>query len=279
MGTEVRRSNGTQPSGDTALVAEHAWLTLGAVDKAESVVRLTRRLSIDTVLEVGSGTGALLCRLDELDFGSHYYALEPAAGMFAFMMERARSSRLVDGDVATIQTSRLRSMRYDLAIVSHVLEHVDNPAGLLGEVLNVAEHVVVEVPLDGSLAGNIRSAVKSRLTGRPRHDNAAGHIQFFSSRDVDQLVRWCGGEVVDRRLYLPYQRLNQPETQPVTKRAYFRVTTMLAGIVGEDRWARIYHGHLAVLVRRRQDIPVDERTRWTPVYHQESPAPVERASS
>lgn len=268
----TRDTSETDSSFSASLLAEHEWLTLGAVEKAESIRLLTADLGIRSVLEVGSGTGAVLQRLDALGYGERYFALEPSAPLLDFMLREGRPSRLVDAEAATMEHSRFRGQRFDLAILSHVLEHLDDPARLLASVMDVAEYVVVEVPLDGNLSGNVRAAIKTRLTRRPRHDNAAGHIQFYSSRDVGRLVHWNGGEIIGSRLYRPPQELNQPHLQPLRKRAYLQATRALSGVVGADRWARIYHGHLAVLIRSRAATPEAERTLWTPLYFQDDAA-------
>lgn len=267
-GTATVASN-QDSRGTASTETEHAWLAFGAPDKAESVIRLTSGLSIDTVLEIGSGTGALLGQLDRRAFGRAYYALEPSAAMHRYMTEVTKPSRLVDAEAATLDRSRFRHERFDLAILSHVLEHVADPARLLTEAMAVAGHVVVEVPLDGSPLGNVRARLRTRLTGVPRHNNASGHIQFFSTRGVHDLVRWCGGEIVGSRLYSPRQGLRQPTGVSLPGRLYFETMKLLRALVGKERWARLYHGHYAVLVRRAPAVPASERTRWVDVYYQQ----------
>lgn len=50
------------------------WCTLGAREKALSVVTLAADLGIRDVLEIGCGTGAVLAELDDLAFGDRYWA-------------------------------------------------------------------------------------------------------------------------------------------------------------------------------------------------------------
>lgn len=253
---------------DAALVAEDAQLVLGAIEKAKSVLSLTTGLPIATVIEVGSGTGAILEKLDEAGFGKEYVALEPSAPMLAYMTKHRSISRLTDSEAATLDTSRFRDSRFDLAILSHVLEHLEDPAALLSSVLQMAEYVVVEVPLDGNRMGNIRAALKTHVTGVPREDNASGHIQYFDESALDSLIRWCGGETVRTRTYVPTPQLHRlRQTGSLARRLY--ASTMLAGarVLGGERWARLYHGHYAVLARSRSPRTTDSQTRWNPVYY------------
>ena len=154
---------------------------------------LTRGTDIRSVLEVGCGTGAVLEHLDRAGFAECYYAIEPSVELLSYMTRRAKvNARLADADAATLRRFRLGRSRYDLVVLAHVLEHVEYPGRLLSDALDIGEFVVIEVPLEGSPLGNIRSMLRSWLTRVPRRDNPAGHIQFFGYGDVrgaDPLVR------------------------------------------------------------------------------------------
>ena len=73
---------------------------------------------------------------------------------------------------------------YDLAVLSHVLEHVPEPMLLLREAARVAPAVLIEVPLEDN-----RSARRDE-----KREEAAriGHVQFFDRAAVHALVRVAG---------------------------------------------------------------------------------------
>ena len=73
---------------------------------------------------------------------------------------------------------------YDLAILSHVLEHVPEPMSLLREAARVAPAVLVEVPLEDN-----RSARRDEKRAEAAR---IGHIQFFDRAAVHALIRVAG---------------------------------------------------------------------------------------
>lgn len=239
----------------------HQWRLVGALEKANSIMLLTRGLNIRTVLEIGAGTGAVLEQLDANGYAEEYYAIEPSEEAHRYMRDRNRISRLVESDTATLEKSRFRQQLFDLVVLSHVLEHVEQPARLLSEALRIGSLVLLEVPLEGNWAGNVRAILKSRITGVPRENNAAGHVQFFSRSDVNKLVHWCGGTVVRSRVYVPRAQMKAAQfAVPRVRRVYSRLTYALSVVAGDLLWSTIYHGHYAALVRRRPSTDTSLRT-------------------
>lgn len=231
---------------------EDEWLSVGAVDKATSVEQLARDLSITSVLEVGCGTGAVLAEIIRRGIGSEYGACEPSAELF----ERARARSYeanVDLRCATFDGSQFDRRQWDLIVVSHVLEHTGDPAALLAQVLTAARFVIVEVPIEGTLMGGLRSLVRRAVTGRKRSDNAAGHIQFFSIKDVSRLVYWTGGGVLETRRYFPRATFSHMASRAAGwKRAYYGAWTIADRFLGARLLTQLYYGHFAVLATQRR---------------------------
>ena len=169
-----------------AKYAEHysgpsAWRSAGAADKVANVVRLCAGVAHERVVEIGAGDGAVLAGLVERGFASQPLGLEIspsalAAGRARGLNELAR----YDGYRLPFADASL-----DLAILSHVVEHLEHPRALLREAARVARHVFVEVPLEDTWR-------------RPRdyRPNAAGHINFYDLRGIRTLLQTCGLEVL-----------------------------------------------------------------------------------
>jgi SAM-dependent methyltransferase len=144
------------------------WRALGALGKADHVVALCERAGVEPrrTLEVGCGDGALLCELHARGFGGELAGVEitEAAVRIAAQREQIGSVALYDG-------ARLQEPdgAYELGILSHVLEHVPDPAALLGEVARVCGVVVFEVPLEANAS--------ARRAGKREHAEEVGHLQ------------------------------------------------------------------------------------------------------
>lgn len=171
------------------------WRRLGAVDKAENVVALCAALPHASVLEIGAGEGALLRRLSELGFGDALHALEispsGANAIEAQAIPRVRECRLYDGARIPYEDAR-----FDLAILSHVLEHVEHPRALLYEAARVARCIFVEVPLEDTL----------RLPADFAFDSL-GHINAWSPKTFRRLVQSCGLRVLGQITVNPSREL------------------------------------------------------------------------
>ena len=138
----------TQPDPERGALLGR-WRALGAASKAAHVVALTRRAGLHpaTLVEIGCGDGALLEALSRAGVASVYDGFELSAPAAEIAAGRgiAGARRIEAYDGARVPAD---DGAYDLAVVSHVLEHVPDPPALLAEAARVARHVIVEVPLE-----------------------------------------------------------------------------------------------------------------------------------
>jgi SAM-dependent methyltransferase len=163
---------------------ESEWCRLGAIDKADNVVRLCEGVPHATIVDIGAGEGSVLARLAELGFGDSHYAVEVSETAAAVIRSRGIPSladcRCFDGERLPHPDGA-----FDLAILSHVVEHVEYPRKLIYEAARVARHVFVEVPLEQNL----------RLPAQFVADDL-GHINTYSPKSIRRLLQSCGLEVI-----------------------------------------------------------------------------------
>ena len=191
--------------------------------------------------------------------------MEPSEQAYQFVMNRGFISRLVAMGQGTLEPCGLTDKQYDLVIMSHVLEHVENPDWVLSGVMPLARYVLIEVPLEGYSCGNLRAAVKSTATGVPRHNNYAGPLQFFSTGEVRCLNYWCGREIVGLRHFAPLvsmRKMSACGSMPM--RPNRKRIIGLVHIVGECLFARFYHGFYAVFIAPHKPMGKEDRTLWPP---------------
>ena len=166
-----------------------AWRELGAREKARSVDALVDR-PVGRVVDVGCGEGSVIAALQGSLGAAGFSGFEvaPAAIEAARRRQYASAVEFALFDGCRIPTD---DKAFDLAILSHVLEHVADPRSLLHEAARVASRVVIEVPLELHLR-----------TPRFRWDDT-GHINVFNRSSIRYLVEGCGLRIERERIYCP----------------------------------------------------------------------------
>jgi SAM-dependent methyltransferase len=171
------------------------WRAIGARSKAAHVETLAKRAGLTprTVVEIGCGDGAVLAEMAARGWVVDGFELAENAARRAKERGVARRVESFDGEHVPAEPDA-----YDLAVLSHVLEHVPDPLPLLKEAARVAPNVLVEVPLEDN-----RSA---RRPPKRKLSEGAGHLHAFNRADVLRLVNEAGleprGEMTDP---LPYE--------------------------------------------------------------------------
>jgi SAM-dependent methyltransferase len=162
-----------------------AWRAHGARLKAGHALALCERVRLrpETLVEIGCGDGALLEELGARGLARALDGFELSAP--AAELARTRSipgaGRIEAYDGAHVPAP---DGAYDLAVLSHVVEHVPDPPALLAEAARVARWVLVEVPLEAN-----RSAARPAKRAQARE---IGHIQEFDRAAMHALLRGAG---------------------------------------------------------------------------------------
>lgn len=170
------------------------WREMGAIDKVANIRLLCASIIPSTVLDIGAGEGAVSQGLADCKFGQSHFAIDISASG----VERIRNRKiptLVECRQFDGYTIPYPEATFDLAILSHVLEHVEHPRLLLNEAARVAGYVFVEVPLEHN----------RRLPANFVWDSV-GHINFYTAKTIRLLVQSCGHEVLEQRETHPARR-------------------------------------------------------------------------
>jgi SAM-dependent methyltransferase len=170
---------------------EHArWRQLSARGKADHVFELCERAALApaSVVEIGCGDGALLAELGArgLTGELHGFEVSEEAARIARGRGAPGLAQVTVFDGASLPAA---DGRFDLAVLSHVLEHVPDPAALLREAARVSRAVLLEVPLERNLS--------ARRPAKRTGAEAIGHLQALDRAAVGRLTQAAGLRVVD----------------------------------------------------------------------------------
>ena len=173
------------------------WRRLGAVNKAANIQALCQSLRLSRVIELGAGHGAVLAELANRGFAQEFFALEISptgvAAIDARNIPGLRQCAIFDGyDVPHGDNS------FDLAVLTHVVEHAEYPRRLLYEAKRNARDVDVEVPCED----NVRLPMDFIL-------DEVGHINFYSPKTIRRLLQTCGLEVLHQLTTHPSRAVYQ----------------------------------------------------------------------
>jgi SAM-dependent methyltransferase len=139
------------------------------------------------VLDFGAGPGHLVRALREMDVAAD--GIEPASTPRAAAATR-HGIELHEG------LAELAGRHYDAVVMLHTLEHVDDPAAVLRELLSIVSpggSIFIEVPHAGG-TGIWRADSRERMLDLPLH------LYHFTPKTLKRLVGNVGGEVIDVRL-------------------------------------------------------------------------------
>jgi SAM-dependent methyltransferase len=163
------------------------WRRLGAIDKCANIIRLCSEFNRKDVLEIGCGDGTILERLSSTGFSSRFTGVEISSSGVRAVQEKnipGTNVEFFDG-----YELRFADEQFDLAILSHVIEHAEYPRRLIQEAARVARKVFVEVPLEDNL----------RLSTDFVFDHV-GHINFYNLKTIRRLVQGCGMVILGAHL-------------------------------------------------------------------------------
>ena len=219
------------------------WLEVNAKGKAENIARLAARVPHRRILEIGSGNGAVLRHLDDMGFGEELTALVIAvAGVEA--TRRRGLSRLKEAVLFDGAHIPFPDRAFDLAVLSHVVEHLEHPRQLLYEAARVADYVFVEVPLEDN----------GRIPLDFVMDQSTGHVNFFNRTTIRQLLQTSGLEVLEQSVTNVSRRVFEISDGPVRGPLRHAVRELALRVApGVARQVFCYHSSLLAAAPRRPE--------------------------
>lgn len=190
------------------------------------------------VLDYGCGNGVLTYWLWSNGFGKEIMGVDVSQTG----VNNAQKSFACDGlTFATIDAlNGLAPHSFDVAVSSHVLEHIDQPEIALAGIAEKAEWLVLEVPLEKC----IWPALVARLKGKSRNENPLGHVNFWNRTTFNQFLKKSGLMVIRDYQYVsaPYSPFNH-----WLKRG---LELIALNLVGLPLYSKLMATHYIVLARK-----------------------------
>ncbi|MGA3200001.1 MAG: class I SAM-dependent methyltransferase [Halobacteriota archaeon] len=211
---------------------------LDSFDKARNITSLCDTVQHARILDIGCGDGAVLKRLSDEEFGRQFYGLEISPTGLALTKKRAIKN-LVECKLYDGYQIPYGDDQFDLAVLSHVVEHLEHPRMLLREARRVATHVFLEVPLEDHLRQK-RDYFST--------DDVEGHINPYSLKTVRWLVQTCGFEIVRQTVTIPSFEVYHRKMG--AKMFFLYPPFKLAGQLVPGVATKIFTYHCAILCRR-----------------------------
>jgi ubiquinone/menaquinone biosynthesis C-methylase UbiE len=167
------------------------WRWLGALDKAANIVALCSPFPHRSILDIGAGEGSILKRLSDNHFGDEFHALEISTSGIELTKKREIPG-LISCQIYDGYSIPFADQIFDLAILSHVIEHVEYPRRLLHEAGRIARYVFIEVPLEDTIR------LKPDFTW-----DKVGHINSYSAKTIRRLLQTCNFNVLKQTVTNP----------------------------------------------------------------------------
>lgn len=178
---------------------EAEWLRRCAAEKVNSIEILLKRNGVipQNILELGCGTGAVIQECQRRNLGTKYLAVDFAPEAIEYLREHVEGVEAIQGDI-TKPDFRIDDP-IDLLILSHVLEHLENPTEFLCSIREsvIFKYAVIEVPLENLFYNRIKYLFFDRKTDK------SGHVRFFTMRTFDKILQYGCLKIVDKRTYVP----------------------------------------------------------------------------
>jgi len=164
------------------------WRKIGAQGKVENIIDLIQGLKLDQIVDIGAGDGNVLSILSEKKFSSNLTAVEISDSAIE-QIKKKKIEGLKEIKQFNGYNLPFENKQFDLAICSHVLEHVEHPRILLSEIRRISKKQVFEVPIDFSF----------QVDKKFNHFNSYGHINIFTPALFNFLLYSMGFEILKHK--------------------------------------------------------------------------------
>lgn len=168
--------------------ATEEWRKIGATGKVQNITDLIKDLKFNSIVDVGAGDGNILSLLAEKKIGSELTAVEISSSAIE-QIKKKKIEGLIDIKLFDGYNLPFDDKTFDIAICSHVIEHVEFPRRLLREIKRISKYQVFEVPIDFSF----------RVDKKFKHLYSYGHLNIYTPALFNFLLFTEGFEIIKKK--------------------------------------------------------------------------------
>lgn len=163
-----------------------------------TVVKTTRPLNIDSVLDVGCGEGFTLARLQKEKIGKGYEGIEHDQRAIELGNKLYPKIKITKGDIYSLP---YKNNSFDLVICTEVLEHLTEPKKAYRELIRVSrKYILLSVPNEPFFTWQ-RIAKGKNILHLGAHPE---HIQHWTFPAFTKFVRVRGVKLITRKFPIPW---------------------------------------------------------------------------
>ena len=224
------------------------WREWGAINKGKSICNLIKNITFENVIEIGAGTGAvtkyLLNNCVEFSRVKRFVTTEISSTALRFLKDNLRDYPIVEVRKSEFGTE-FKIQEFDIAICSHVLEHVSDVRRFLSELKRISKYAIIEVPLEDTLLIKIAYFIRKLRFKKERFDNPVGHVNFYTKKSLIKTLKSNHLEYMESHEYTPFVPPHVSDSR--FKMVKNSTLKLLKKLVGEKIFAHIYNTHYAVI--------------------------------
>ena len=163
-----------------------------------TVVKTTKPLNIDSVLDVGCGEGFTMDRLQKEKIGKSYEGIEYEETAVDLAKKLYPRLTFKQGDIYKLP---YKSNSFDLVVCTEVLEHLENPKKAYRELIRVSrKYILLTVPNEPFFTiqriGRLQNVM--HLGAHPEH------IQHWTAPAFTKFVHVRGVKLITRKFPIPW---------------------------------------------------------------------------
>jgi ubiquinone/menaquinone biosynthesis C-methylase UbiE len=166
------------------------WGWIASEHKAKNVLELCKDIKPDKIIDIGAGQGSLLARLDQAGFGNELYGVDVAQNSID-AIKRLGISKLIEARLFDGYHTNYEDKQFDLALLTHVLEHVEHPLLLLKEINRITKYMYIECPLEFNYQG------KKDIGNARKY----GHINIFDDLLLTMLITNADFKILNYKIF------------------------------------------------------------------------------